>query len=105
MPTDTCTDPVGSRKVRPVHRQPRLEHTGRVNRCKSWCIKAKCVVTWERRTSGTHFKPIERSLSVYLAKFWGFARLGPTTCSPTSVEPSMPVSVGWKWKVGAYRHA
>jgi len=77
MPTDTCTDPVGSRKVRPVHRERSLEHTGRVNRCKSWCIKAKCVVTWERRTSGTHFKPIERSLSVYLAKFWGFARLGP----------------------------
>src|SRR4029453_8613589 len=48
MPTDTCTDPVGSRKVRPVHRERSLEHTGCVNRCKSWCIKAKCVVTWER---------------------------------------------------------
>src|SRR5262249_24765661 len=44
MPTDTCTDPVGSRNVRPVHRERSLEHTGRVNRCKSWCIKAKCVV-------------------------------------------------------------
>jgi hypothetical protein len=41
-------------------------------------IKAKCVVKWTKRTFGTRFTPIERSLSIYLAKFWGFARLGPS---------------------------
>ena len=35
MPTHTRTDPVGSKKVRTVHRERSFEDTGRVNRSKS----------------------------------------------------------------------
>ena len=78
MSTHTCADPVGSRKVRPVHRQRSFEHTGRVQpQQKRGGIKAQCVVAWEKRTCDTRFTPIERLLSISLATFWGFARLGP----------------------------
>jgi hypothetical protein len=36
------------------------------------------VVKQEQRTSGACSSLIGESLSVYVANFWGFARLGPT---------------------------
>src|SRR4030095_10153040 len=39
----------------------------------------RCV----KRTFGARSSPVEGSLSFYLAKFWGFARLGPSS-TPTT---------------------